>query len=120
MRKVYISVIGVFLCVTAFAANLTTAEAAKHVGETATVCGTVVGVHTATSSNGSPTFVNLDKTYPNEVFTILIWGSDMGKFSPAPSNWNGKNVCATGKIELYRKVPEIVAKDAAQVTFPND
>jgi hypothetical protein len=62
---------------------LTTSEAAKHVGENVTVCGTVVGVHTAERSNGSPTFVNLYKTYPNQVFTILIWGSDAAKFTPA-------------------------------------
>lgn len=68
-----------------FAGNLTTSEAAKHVGENGTVCGTVVDVHTASRSNGSPTFINLDKSYPNQVFTILIWGSDLSKFSPAPS-----------------------------------
>jgi len=33
----------------ASASPLTTSEAVKHVGENATVCGTVAGVHTATS-----------------------------------------------------------------------
>lgn len=102
----------------AVSADLNTAEAAKHVGESGTVCGTVVDVHTASRSNGSPTFINLDKSYPNQVFTILIWGSDMSKFSPARSAWNGKTACATGKIELYRGKPEIVAHDAGQVSFP--
>jgi hypothetical protein len=62
--------------------------------------------------------VNLDKTYPNQVFTVLIWGSDAAKFTPAPASWNGKSVCATGTIELYRGVPEIVAHDAGQISFP--
>jgi DNA/RNA endonuclease YhcR with UshA esterase domain len=101
-----------------YADSFTTSEAAKHVGENATVCGVVAGVHTATSSKGSPTFVNLDKPYPNQVFTILIWGSDLSKFSPAPTGWEGKRVCATGKMERYRNVPEIVARDAGQVSFP--
>ena len=61
------------------------------------------------------TFVNLDRPYPNQVFTILIWGSDLGKFSPPPANWHGKRVCATGVIALDRSVPEIVAREAAQV-----
>ena len=100
--------------------NLTTSEAAKHVGENATVCGAVVGVHTAASSKGSPTFVNLDKAYPNQVFTVLIWGSDKAKFNPAPASWNGRNACATGRIELYRNVPEIVAHDAGQISFPSE
>jgi DNA/RNA endonuclease YhcR with UshA esterase domain len=104
--------------IAAVTSTLSTSEAAKHVGENATVCGVVAGVHHATSSKGSPTFVNLDKTYPNQVFTILIWGSDLSKFSPAPTGWEGKRVCASGRIELYRNVPEIVARDAGQVSFP--
>jgi DNA/RNA endonuclease YhcR with UshA esterase domain len=62
--------------------------------------------------------VNLDKAYPNQVFTILIWGDDVAKFSPAPSSWDGKRVCATGTIALYRGSPEIVAREAGQITFP--
>jgi hypothetical protein len=62
--------------------------------------------------------VNLDKTYPNQVFTILIWGSDLHKFNPAPSGWNGKGVCVRGKIELYRNAAEIVAHEPGQITYP--
>jgi DNA/RNA endonuclease YhcR with UshA esterase domain len=60
----------------------------------------------------------LDKAYPNQVFTILIWGNDLGKFSPAPASWQGKQVCATGVITLYRGSPEIAAHDAGEITFP--
>src|SRR5262249_5595041 len=105
------------LTIAASTTTLSTSEASKHAGEDATVCGIVAGVHTATSSRGSPTFVNLDKPYPNQVFTILIWGDDLRKFSPAPSTWDGKRVCATGTIQLYRGVPEIVARDAGQLSF---
>jgi hypothetical protein len=108
----------VLASILAFASTLMPSEAAKHIGENATVCGVVAGVHTATSSKGSPTFVNLDKKYPNQVFTILIWESDLSKFSPAPSSWDGKRVCATGRIELYRNVPEIVTRETGQITFP--
>jgi hypothetical protein len=62
--------------------------------------------------------VNLDKAYPNQVFTILSWGSDLGKFSPPPSSWESKRVCAIGTIAPYWSVPEIVARDAGQVSFP--
>ena len=118
MRKISFSVVVLLVSIFSFATDLTTSEAAKHVGENATVCGVVASVHTATSSKGSPTFVNLDKAYPNQVFTILIWSSDLAKFTPAPSNWEGKRVCATGKIELYRNSTEIVAHDAGQINFP--
>jgi hypothetical protein len=45
--------------------KLTAAEAKDHVGETATVCGSVVSTRYASSTKGQPTFLNLDKPYPN-------------------------------------------------------
>jgi len=98
--------------------TLTASEAKDHVGEKATVCGTVASARYAAQSKGEPTFVNLDKPYPNQVFTILIWGEDLPKFSLKPSTWQGKHVCATGTITSYRGVPEIVAKSPDQIAFP--
>lgn len=121
MVRLFMKALGLlfFLSYTAVAADtLSTSDAAKHIGESETVCGTVVDVHTASSSKGSPTFINLDKSYPNQVFTILVWGSDLSKFNPAPAVWNGKATCVTGKIELYRGKPEIVAHDSGQISFP--
>jgi hypothetical protein len=97
--------------------KLSPSEASKHVGEKATVCGKVAGSHKATNSKGTPTFINLDEPYPHQLFTILIWGDDFNKFTPSPSTWDGKHVCATGTIGSYRGVPEIVAKDAAQIAL---
>ncbi len=96
--------------------TLTAEEAKNHIGETATVCGAVAGVHYAAISRGNPTFVNLDKQYPNQPFTILIWGEDLAKFNPGPISWNGKRVCATGTITSYQGKPEIVAKSPGQIT----
>jgi micrococcal nuclease len=64
--------------------KLTAAEAKLHVGQQATVCGSVAGLHFASRTKGEPTFINLDKPYPNQVLTIVIWGNDRSKFgSPA-------------------------------------
>ena len=71
------------------------------------------------SSRSSPTFVNLDKPYPNLVFTVLIWGEDLAKFNPGPFTWDGKRVCATGMITSYRGSPEIVVKSPAQIRVEN-
>jgi micrococcal nuclease len=63
------------------AENTYTADQAKnHIGERATVCGVVASVYLSASGKEQPTFINLDKPYPNQVFTILIWGSDRAKF----------------------------------------
>src|SRR5215472_8500604 len=98
-------------------ASLTAIEAKKHVGEKATVCGLVVDVHFAAGSKGLPTFVNLDKPFPNQVFTVLIWGDDLPKFAENPAKWQNRRVCATGTISEYRGNPEIVASSQDQVTI---
>src|SRR5271155_1754774 len=97
------------------AKKLTTAEAKDHVGDRATVCGKVASTHYAKSSKGEPTFLNPDEPYPKEVFTILIWGSDRGKFGTPESEYRGLKLCVTGKITTYRGVPEIVAGEREQI-----
>lgn len=91
------------------AQTITTSEAAKHIGERETVCGTIASEHTATSSRGTPTFINLDRAYPNQVFTLLIWGDDGAKVGAVPESGR---ICATGLIQVYRGSPEIVLRDA--------
>ena len=95
--------------------SLSAAEAKEHVGEVATVCGTVVSTRYAASTKGSPTFLNLDKAYPNQVFTIVIWGSDRSKFGRPEVDYREKRICVTGKIAEYRGKPEIVADDPKQL-----
>ena len=81
----------------------------------ATLCGKVASTHYAKSSKGEPTFLNLGEPYPKEIFTILIWGSDRGKFGTPESEYKGLRVCVTGKITTYRGVPEIVAGEREQI-----
>jgi DNA/RNA endonuclease YhcR with UshA esterase domain len=100
----------------AFAENpISAAEAKNHAGENATVCGEVVSTHYAERSRGNPTFINLDKPYPNQVFTILIWGSDRSKFGDAEEKYRGKQVCVTGTITMYRGSAEVVAHEPSQI-----
>jgi hypothetical protein len=97
--------------------SLSTAEARNHIGEKATVCGAVVSTHYAAQSRGNPTFINLDKPYPNQVFTVLIWGSDRQKFGDPEETYRSKIICVTGKISDYKGVPEIVAYAPSQIEF---
>jgi micrococcal nuclease len=95
--------------------HLTAAEAKNHVGETATVYGRVASAHFAEKSKGQPTFLNLDKPYPNAIFTILIWGTDRQKFGKAEETYRDKNVCVSGKITSHRDTPEIVITTPGQI-----
>jgi hypothetical protein len=96
--------------------SMSAADAKDHVGERAIVCGEVASTHFAARSKGSPTFINLDRPYPNQIFTILIWGSDRPKFGDPEQTYSGRRVCVTGKISLYRGVPEVIAYDPSQIS----
>ena len=96
--------------------KITAAEAKDHIGETVTVCGNVVSTRYAASTRGQPTFLNLDKPYPSQVFTVVIWGSNRNKFGAPEVDYMGKRICATGKITEYRGTPEVIAEAPAQIT----
>ena len=95
--------------------SLSAAEAKNHVGERGTVCGEVVSIHYAARSRGNPTFINLDKPYPNQIFTVVIWGSDRPKFRNLEEMYRNKHICITGKISDYKNVPEVVAYEPTQI-----
>jgi hypothetical protein len=54
--------------------KLSAAETKDHIGEQATVCGKVASTRYAATTRRKPTFLNLDKPYPTQLFTILIGG----------------------------------------------
>ena len=96
--------------------SISASEAFSHMGREAKVCGTVVDSRYARTSNGSPTFLNFDRPYPNHDFTVVIWRSDRGSFPSSPETYyRGKSVCASGLIEAYQGKPQIIATDDSQL-----
>lgn len=95
-------------------------EAADHIGEELTVCGTVAGGHYADSTNGQPTFLNIGKDYPEpDRFAVLIWGQDRRYFPPNPEEYySNKMICVTGKISIYQGLVEMVISEADQLLTP--
>jgi hypothetical protein len=98
------------------AANLAAGDAASHVGENATVCGVVASAKFAVNSRSQPTFLDLDRPYPNAVFTGVIFGDDRSKFGTPEKLLQGTHVCLSGVIRLYRGKPEIILNDPSQLT----
>jgi hypothetical protein len=89
--------------------RIPSAGASEHIGERATVCGNIVSKNTAEQSNGRPTFINLDRSFPDKSFTVVIWGADSAAVGDFPASGR---VCVTGTIALYRGNPQIVVHDA--------
>ena len=97
------------------AATLTAVQAKDHIGETATVCGVVASATFAARTKGAPTFLNLDKPYPDHIFTVVIWGNDRPKFDQPEALYRGKRICITGTIKSFRDHPETVVTDPRHI-----
>ncbi len=98
--------------VPAQAETVTAADAGSHVGQSVTVEGIVSGVHTARSSG--VTFIDMGGSYPNNLFSGVIFSSDAAKVGDV-SALTGKTVDLTGTIQMYRGKPEIIVKSADQI-----
>ena len=99
--------------------ELTAEEAKAHIGERGTVCGQVANTFYHEQGQSKPTFVNLDKPYPNHIFTIIIINEARAKFPEPPETYyRGKAICVSGDIVLMGRenVPHIFVSDPAQIT----
>jgi endonuclease G, mitochondrial len=69
------------------------------------ICGTVVSTH---KSKKGHIFINMDKSFPNQIFTATIWKSNVINFSYEPEKFLiNKKVCIRGKVKDYEGVPSI-------------
>ena len=97
--------------------TITVDEASNHIGETLTVCGKVFGGKYLENSNGKPTLINMGASYPNNSFTLVIFGDTRVNFSYTPEEYlNNKNICVTGLIKMFKGKPEIVVSNESQIT----
>src|SRR5262249_56113897 len=93
-------------------APISPTDAASHIGENATVTGTVDGVHQSGKGN---IFLNMGGKYPNQAFTAFIPAGSAGQFSDY-RKYDGQTVAVSGKITLYKGKPEIIVTSLAQIT----
>lgn len=86
-------------------------DVSKHVGDSVTVCGKVSGVRFLETAKNTPTFINLGQVFPNNTLTVVIWSDVRKQFETAPELlFKEKEVCVTGRVELFRERPQIVLK----------
>jgi DNA/RNA endonuclease YhcR with UshA esterase domain len=98
--------------VNAQCSKCTPQDAAKHVGDTCTITGTVDGVHQSGKGN---IFLNMGGKYPNQEFTAWIPSSSAAQF-PNPQQYEGRTVSVSGKITLYKGKPEIIVNSPSQIS----
>lgn len=87
-----------------------------YVGDSVRVCGKVEGGTYLPNANNSPTLINFGMAYPDQLLTVVIFGEHRSLFEGTPeTDWVGKTICVTGKVELYRQKPQIVVRSAQQI-----
>ncbi len=95
---------------------LSSQEADRHVGARAVVCGEVVNAVLASGTRGQPTFLNLDRAYPEQPFDLVVWGRHRDAFQPPPERaYLGESVCAAGRITEHQGVPRIEVTTPEQI-----
>jgi len=117
MNAIALFVVAWTLAGDAWAGPIKAADAKKFIGKQAVVCGTVVSANYAAAVDKQPTFLNIDKAYPEHVFTALIWGADRKKFGEPEKSFANKRVCVKGKVEEFKGIPQIVVKDKKQLVL---
>lgn len=83
-------------------------DAASHIDEYAKVCAVVYGY----KALDGLTLVNMGASYPDQLMTVVLKGAakDMA------ASIDGKTVCVTGKIILYKGKPEIIVTDPGMLS----
>lgn len=82
-------------------------------GDKVTICGTVVDTKL---TRGGHTFLNLDKKFPNHIFTLAVWKSNASNFSYRPhETLLHQQVCAEGKLKLSDGVPTMELRRESDV-----
>ncbi|MBS1583833.1 MAG: DNA/RNA non-specific endonuclease [Bacteroidetes bacterium] len=96
-----------------------TAQAKYHVGQEATVCGTVVGTRRTQKANAL--YLNFDRMHPHQEFYATVWDYNGPNFHYDPETFLlNKQVCVTGRITLFDDIPRISVNNEHEITFWED
>ncbi|NBC24051.1 MAG: DNA/RNA non-specific endonuclease [Bacteroidetes bacterium] len=85
--------------------HFNTQQAKIHMGKnrSITVCGRVVSMRKSRSGN---LWMNLDRSFPNHIFSAYIPKEHLANFPFNPLNrWHQKQLCMEGKVQDFDKIP---------------
>lgn len=95
------------------AVNTTRVNGLMNSSRTQTVCGKVVSTKKIKKGH---VFIDLDKKFPNQVFSVTIFTSSIKNFDYEPEVFLlNQEVCFTGKVGEYHDTPSMVIDHGKQV-----
>jgi endonuclease G len=97
-----------------------TEQALSKVGATCTIVGKVVSAKFSAKSEA--TFLNLDQSFPKQIFSVMIWKDGRRNFSYKPeADLLGKYIAVTGKVSLDKNgTPGITVDKEEQIQVWED
>jgi endonuclease G len=82
-------------------------------GKKVEICGTVVSTFKSKKNN---VFINLDKKFPNTIFTLTIWSKNQANFSyPLEKDLLNLEVCARGEVSRREGVMQMNITNEKQI-----
>ena len=100
------------------AQNVSPDSAKYHEGSMATVCGEITS---GKISENETVHINFGDPYPGNCFSVVIFPKDSANFKQIrPKDYlKKKNICVTGKIEIYKGKAEIIVTSPEQIHLPD-
>ncbi|MBK7384872.1 MAG: DNA/RNA non-specific endonuclease [Flavobacteriales bacterium] len=91
-----------------------TVQAKYHIGQTATICGTVVSSRKTVKAKAI--YLNFDRMHPHQDFYATIWEYNGPNFSYDPEVFLvNKKICVTGKVTIFDDIPRISINNESEV-----
>ncbi len=92
-----------------------TVQARSHYDSKIKVCGTVIGVH---KSRKGHVYLNLDRAFPEQLFSVNIWKDNLVNFSYNPAEYLlNKKICVKGFVQKKYGRPAVSIDNEKQITF---
>ena len=110
------------IIITGFSASaqtkITPDEAAKHIGDSVTVCGKIYGGKYFDKSDNKITLLNMGAAYPQSPLTIVIEETGRKNFTIKPEEFYAdKEVCINGVVKEFEGKPQIIISKEADIVI---
>jgi hypothetical protein len=79
---------------------ISASEAPNYIDKEVKVKAKVISTFFSEKSKGKPTYLNLDKKFPDNPMTVVIFESKLKELKINPKDYEGKTIIVKGKIKL--------------------
>lgn len=121
MKRLITAITCCLLSATALTQTIKPEDAGKYIGQTVTVCGKIYTTRFLENSKQQPTLLNMGAAFPNQPFTIVIFGESRSNFTYKPEEFlKEKEVCVTGLMKEFNGKPQIVITKEAELQLSKE